>query len=195
MVDQLLDSNDFVEIKKIDNDKQIVYGEVYAPYVLDTHGEFMLPEDIKRMAHEFMSLKYLPRTIDTNHDQKSNGSYPIESFIARKGDPDYTEGAWVLGVQIADKQIWKSVKSGKLNGFSMQTLIRKKPVVIDLEYTPSNLGVTEETDGHNHIFYAELDESGRVIRGVTSTDNNHSHTIVKGTATEVSNGHSHRFFI
>jgi hypothetical protein len=69
----------WVPIKKTDGEKQIVYGEVYAPYVLDTYGEFMTPEDIETMAHRFMQLD-LTKVIDTQHDNQPNGSFPVESF-------------------------------------------------------------------------------------------------------------------
>lgn len=189
-------NKDFIQIKKIDEERQIVYGEVYAPNLIDTHGAMMLPEDVEIMAHRFMQLAHIRNAIDTNHDQKPNGSYPIESFIARN-HPDYEEGAWVLGVKVTDTNLWQAIKSGKLNGYSMQSMVRKKPVVVDMEYQPSSLALTEAggSDGHYHIFFAEMDESGRVVSGVTSTTNGHSHVIKKGTATEISDGHSHRFFI
>lgn len=41
-------------IKSVSGDEQIVYGEVYAPYVLDSHGEMMLPLAIKQLAHRFL---------------------------------------------------------------------------------------------------------------------------------------------
>jgi hypothetical protein len=71
-----LDKNvQWVPIKKTDGEKQIVYGEVYAPYILDTYGEFMTPEDIEVMAHRFMQLD-LSKVIDTQHDNQPNGSFP-----------------------------------------------------------------------------------------------------------------------
>ena len=37
--------------------KQIVYAEVYAPNVLDTHGDYMTAETIEKMAHDFLKAK------------------------------------------------------------------------------------------------------------------------------------------
>lgn len=181
-----------VRIKKIDAEKRVVYGEVYAPDVLDTYGDFMSAEDIELMAHRFLQLYALKNTIDTNHDESSNGSYPIESFIARTGDPDYTPGSWVLGTKIVDDVIWEQILKGELNGYSFQALVRKLAVVVEIEMTPDAIGVTEEADGHTHMFYVEFDGDGKVVRGITSTDDGHSHEIKKGTATEKSNGHAHR---
>jgi hypothetical protein len=182
----------FVRIKKINDEKQVVYGEVYAPDVLDTYGDFMSAEDIEKMAHRFMQLVTLRQSIDTNHNEESNGSYPIESFIARDGDPDYTPGSWVLGVKVEDKEVWASIKKGELNGYSFQALVRKVAVVVEVCMTPDIAGVTELAADHDHMFYVEFDTDGRVLRGRTSTDNGHFHHISKGTATDEADGHAHR---
>lgn len=187
----------FVRIKKIDEDEQIVFGEVYAPNILDTYGDFMTKEDIRDMSHRFMQLTHMRLSIDTNHDETSNGSYPIESFIARANDPDYTEGAWVLGVKIVDDEVWKEVKKGNLNGYSFQALVNKLAVVVDMDVTYDKVGVTEPGDdnNHSHLFFVELDEDGRVLRGRTSVEDGHFHEIDKGTATEEAKGHSHRIHL
>jgi len=185
-----------VSIKSLDLEKQIVSGEVYAPNEMDSHGEAMLAEDIELMAHAFIGKSDgVKKTIDVQHDNEVISAYPVESFIARKGDPDYSEGAWVLSVKIEDQEIWESVKSGELNGFSVEALVIKKNAIVTIETVIDNVGTTEESDGHTHLFFVELDENGRVVGGRTSETDGHSHEINKGTATEVSDGHSHRYFI
>lgn len=184
-----------VKISKIDEDERVVYGVVYAPYELDSHGEMMLPNDIETMARRFMQIEKLDQTIDTNHDNVPNGSYPIESFVARDNDPDYPEGAWVLGVKVEDDSVWRLVKSGELNGFSFQALVRKLPAVVEVEVNPQQTGVTESSNGHTHLFFVEINPDGRIVRGRTTTDNGHAHDIVAGTATSEENGHSHRIFV
>ncbi len=180
-------------IKKIDAEKRIVYGEVYCPDVLDTHGDFMTAQDIEIMAHRFLQLSALKQAIDTNHDEVSNGSYPVESFIARAGDPDYTEGAWVLGVKVIDSDVWDKIKRGELNGYSFQALVRKSAVVVNIEMNPDVVGFTEKgEDSHDHVFLAYFDGDGRITKGVTSTDAGHFHEIKSGTATEIAQGHAHR---
>ncbi len=192
-------SGHVLAIKKVDDEKRRVYGEVYAPHVIDTWGDMMLPEDIVLMAHRYMRDLAIKETIDTNHDQKSNGSYPIESFIARDNDPDYTPGAWVLGVQVVEEEIWSEVKKGNLNGFSFQALVRKVPTVVEITVQPENLLLTEPNLDHSHIAYVRVNDDGLVIGGRTSTDFGHSHDIVAGTATEEAEMdgqvHRHRFFI
>lgn len=82
----------------------------------------MTAEDIKKLAHRALKLD-LAVIIDTQHDNVPNGSYPVESFIARSGDPDYTEGAWVMGVKVPDDATWEKVLKGELNGFSFEAMV------------------------------------------------------------------------
>ena len=83
---------DGIQIKKLDQDEQIVFGEVYAPDFPDSQGDYMSAREIKKMAYNFLQ-KGNVSNIDTNHSQVPNGSRVVESFIAREGDPIFTPGA------------------------------------------------------------------------------------------------------
>lgn len=184
-----------VRIKRIDTLKRIVYGEVYAPYVLDTYAEFMYPDDIEKMAHRFMRLD-LSKTIDTSHDNVPNGSYPVETFIAREGDPDYTPGAWVMGVKIEGEDTWQRVLRGELNGFSFQSLVVPKLVEVVYEVIRDHVGETEPAaDDHTHTYFVTLDEQGLVVGGYTDNVDGHSHRIGRASVTAEAEGHNHRFFL
>lgn len=185
----------FAKIGRFDEDQRIVYATVYEPYTLDTWGDMMLPEEIIKMAHGFMLKENIKDRIDTSHDYVSNGSYPVESFIARENDPDFTEGAWVMGVKVPDDEMWARVKKGEINGFSMAGMAKMVPAVVEVEIGFSTLGETETNQDHTHLYFVEFDDDGRVKSGRTSMDLNHSHEITSGTATDLSYGHSHRFFI
>lgn len=184
-------------IKSIDEEKRIVYGLVYEPNVLDSHGDMMTAEEIEKMAHKFMAITHLDKTIDVNHDGVAIDAQPVESYIAKSDDPHYSEGSWVLGVKINDEAIWHDVKTGELNGFSFEALVLKYPTVVEYEFIRNNFGETEKANNHTHLFFAELNEDGTVVRGRTSTDHGHSHEIAMGTATQEggSDGHKHRFFV
>lgn len=183
-------------ITKINRDEQIVTGEVYAPYVLDSHKEMMLPEDLKKLAHAFVAEEKV-RMVDTMHSNKWINAVVIESFIARKNDPDYQEGAWVLSMKINDERIWGKIRKGELNGYSLEAMVYKQVADVEYDYIPQHFGFTEENDGHSHAFCVEVDENGRVIRGATgpATSDGHTHDIRFGTATELGNDHAHRYFL
>lgn len=122
----------FVPLSKTNADKQLAFGVVYAPDELDSHGDFMVAEEIEKMAYDFMMSGKVNR-IDTDHDKEENGSRVVESFIARKDDPDFPEGAWVMGIYIPDEEIWKSIKKGDLTGFSMYGKSGKREVIVEVD--------------------------------------------------------------
>ena len=182
-----------VSVKKLDQDEQIVFGEVYAPGFPDSQGDYMSAEEIRKMAYGFLR-KGLTSNIDSDHSQVPNGSYVVESFIARDDDPTFIPGSWVLGVKVPDSAIWRRVKSGELNGFSLDGFgVRTdKPFVVDM---PELLkGETTETEAHTHTFVVKFDRDGNFLGGMTNpAPDGHVHRIVRGTVTEPSMGHVHRF--
>lgn len=182
----------FVAIKKFDDEQHLVYGEVYAPGIPDSQGDFMTAAEIQKMAHAFLRAGRVTK-VDTQHDNRPNGSAIVESFIARDGDPIFIPGSWVVGVHIPDDRIWSMVKSGELNGFSFEGEARKSPREIEIEIPPVIDGLTTEASGHVHKFEAWYDDNGAFVGGQTDVVDGHSHRISAGTITDLANGHRHRF--
>lgn len=185
--------NKYVTIDKIDAVKHIMYGVVYEPDVQDSQGDAMSAEEIEKMAYGYMLLDDLKATIDTNHDRQSNGSYPVESFLARKGDPDFPEGSWVLAVKVTNPEIWARIEKGDLNGFSFEAMAKKQSKLVEYDITNEVIGETLDTRDHTHFFFVHVNDAGKVTHGITSVDDGHHHTISKGTATDEADGHSHRY--
>jgi hypothetical protein len=187
-------------IRRTNDDERLIYAEVYAPNTLDTYGEFMLEDDIKKMAHRFMKLD-LSKTIDTNHDNIPNGSHPVESFIARADDPDFTEGAWVLGVHVPDDIIWKAIKSGELNCYSFEAMVRPVEYKTAVSVIRDHVGVTKKAEDdkgtdHHHTFFVQVDQTGVIRNGMTSPGpDGHVHRIAGPSRTERAgaDNHNHRF--
>ncbi|MBS7812865.1 XkdF-like putative serine protease domain-containing protein [Roseococcus pinisoli] len=183
----------FVQVRKTDHLRGIVYGQVYSPLRLDSHGEFMFAEDIEEIAHKAMRLD-LSKLIDTNHDNVPNGAYPVESFIARAGDPDYDEGAWVLGVQLTPELLEK-VDRGELNGFSFQAIVTPMQMDVEVNILRDHVGTTEATQSHRHAFLVLFDEEGKIVKGWTNEMNGHRHVILRGSVTQPEAGHANRYFV
>lgn len=183
-------------IANVDEGRRIVFGQVYQPNKIDGKGWYMEPDEVEKMAHRYMRQGDLRNTIDTNHDNVPNGCYPVQSFIARANDPDYAEGSWVLGVKITSDEIWKQVVDGKINAFSMEIFVRRVPALVQYEITPNQIGEVEAAeDTHTHLFFVQLDENGKVIKGKTSTNAGHYHEITVNSVTDESNSHAHRYFV
>lgn len=182
-----------VSIRKFDEEQQLVYGEVYAPGFPDSQGDFMTRETIQEMAHGFMR-KGLVTKIDLHHSQQESGCYVVESFIARDDDPVFIPGSWVLGVKVPDPAIWAMVKSGELNGFSLDGMGVRVESIIEIEMPDALEGETEAAAGHTHGFVVRYDETGAFLGGRTGPGpDGHTHKILRGTVTETTNDHAHRF--
>lgn len=179
-----------IAIKAVNAAKQIVYGVVYSPDRLDSHGEFMPREDVELMAHRFLQLN-LAASIDTNHDRIPNGAFPVESFIARAGDPDFAEGEWGLAVHVPDPALWARVEKGELNGFSFEAWVEADEVEVVYEVPRIRTGVTAPAGDppHTHLFVVRLDDTGKVIGGATSVVDGHWHEIPTSSVTAAAAGH------
>lgn len=181
-------------IKKRDNGEQrMVWAEVYAPNIPDSDGDFMDADGIRQAAYKFMKDLNL-RKIDVQHDNNEvDGACVVESFIAREGDPDFIPGSWVVGMHVNNDEVWKAIKAGEINGFSMEALVTRVPHDIIIDIPPVITGKTELVEDHQHEFYVTYDPEGNLIGGTTNTVKGHCHTIRSGTITDKVHNHQHRF--
>jgi len=114
------DLSDREQFRKFDQDKRLVYAEVYLPDVEDAHGHSMTAVEIEKMAHGFLKSRRTT-SIDVNHDNDIGyGCYMVESFIASETDPVYAPGAWVGVVKIENDEVWAKIKNGEITGFSFE---------------------------------------------------------------------------
>lgn len=185
-------------IQKVSTDEQLVTGQVYAPFTLDAHGHYMTATELRKVAHRFM-LNGLATSIDLQHDNELVDACVVESFIARKGDPDYEEGAWVATTKIHDKAVWKMVKDGKINGYSFEIMTYRDELDVEIEYHTWYYGFTDPDphDKHDHPFLVRLDSNGEIVSGKTGlgSDGSPPHPITKSNITEAVDGRTHRIHL
>jgi hypothetical protein len=182
-----------MNIKKLDEELQIVYAEVYVPNIPDSDNDFMTVETVREMAHGFLAEGRVTK-IDVNHSREEIPAAVVESFVARKGDPDFIEDAWVAGVKIYDPEVWELIKSGEINGFSLDGIGQGTATELEIEIPEFVKGETELDAGHKHIFKVHFDGEGNFLGGKTiDEDADHVHLIKRGTLTELSQDHAHRF--
>jgi hypothetical protein len=187
------DAGRVASIKKTDNEQQVVFGEVYAPDFPDSHGDFMGADAVRDMAYGFMKKGLLSK-VDIQHSQEECGAYIVESFIARDDDPVFLPGSWVIGVHIPDVETWALVKSGELNGFSLDGFGIRVPTKFEIDMPELLKGETDISMDHKHGFIVKFDNEGNFLGGrTTEAADGHWHEIVKGTVTEDASGHNHRF--
>lgn len=131
------------EIVKTDDELMRAYGIVYAPDQVDAHGDTADAATIRKAQAEFMREGRL-QNIDTEHSFTQEMAFVAESWLVRKGDAmfgDEPEGAWAVGIQIGDPDLWRQLKSGELTGISLAGIARVEPEPDD----PANPRYTEKT--------------------------------------------------
>jgi hypothetical protein len=112
------------EIRKMDAKLQRVYGIVYAPGEVDSQGDYADADVIRRAATAFLR-NYNQQNVDTEHSFSSEMACVAETWLIRKGDPlfpDEPDGAWAVGIQIYDPDLWRRLESGELTGLSLAGL-------------------------------------------------------------------------
>lgn len=109
------------EIKKSDAALQRAYGIVYAPGQMDSQGDYADADVIRRAATKFLR-EYNQNNVDAEHSFAAEMAGVAESWLVRKGDPTFPEepdGAWAVGVQIYDPDLWSRLGKGELTGLSL----------------------------------------------------------------------------
>lgn len=118
---------------KIDEDKHIVTGPVLLPDQLiirqkQDGSKFYIrysKETIERMAINFFKNNR-QNVGNIEHQFPINGVVFFESYIlnkergvAPKEFADLPDGTWLLSAKVENEEVWNLIKSGELNGFSI----------------------------------------------------------------------------
>jgi len=187
-----------MRLVKFDEEQQLVYAEVYSPGRPDSQGHFMNRETIRKMAHTFLA-KMRTKQVNLEHGDENVDAVVVESFVARDDDPVFIAHSWVAGVHIADAELWEGVKSGEINGFSLEGVGVKETKLLEIS-VPEEISVATESGPNGHVHTASLhfDDEGNLVEGRTDTaQDGHWHPIRRGTITEegqgANDGHTHRF--
>lgn len=115
-----------VEIKKVDDDKKLVYAIVYSPGEVDAHGDVADAQTIERAAYNFMR-KGITKNVDKGHDYKADEGFVAESWITKENDslfPDDPIGSWAVGIKVENEDTWQQIKKGEISGVSLAGLAK-----------------------------------------------------------------------
>jgi hypothetical protein len=119
-----------------DEDQRILIGPVAIPDLeiirKDENGDpyyvKFTREVVQKMSEKFMR-ELRNHDMNIEHEEIEAGTYVMESWIVE--DPEHDkinakygfnlpEGTWVAKMRVNDENVWKAVKAGKLNGFSIE---------------------------------------------------------------------------
>jgi hypothetical protein len=130
-----IDKGKMSKVMFANDEKRIVIGPAMIPdlkiFRKDSKGNpyyvFFSSETIKMIAEKYMKNKYIDNN-DTNHDgEAAKDVYVIESWIKDSendkstdyGYGDLPVGTWFVSMKVKNDEVWRQVKEGKLNGFSV----------------------------------------------------------------------------
>lgn len=120
-----MDFNFTAKIKKIDEEKRLAFGwfsiiEEAGEAVVDSEGDVIKAQDLEDAAYDFVLNA---RIAGENHLRKGVG-HLVESMVFTK-EKQETLGidlgfiGWWGGFFISDDEVWKAVKSGEFEAFSI----------------------------------------------------------------------------
>lgn len=160
LVDKPAIEEEFIKLSKdveisLNSDKMIVTGpalipnkEIYRNYITGVGpGYIFFSEDtVRQIAKQFMMSDDMKNTT-LQHKVDTNDAELIESWIVENPEMDKSKhygfdvpaGTWMLSYQIKDEQLWEDIKSGKINGFSIEASFSKGELIDDNEFTDTEL--------------------------------------------------------
>jgi len=121
-----------------DNEKKELLGVALTPdkpIYRNIDGEEFYVVFSKETIREIVQVlfkKGLSASMNIEHSDVDANSYIFQSFIVDKSQGisaptklgDVVDGSWVIGVKVDDEQLWRDIKSGKKNGFSVEGLFK-----------------------------------------------------------------------
>ena len=134
-----------------DEEKKVVVGAAMVPHKMiiryDDLGNpyyvFFSKESIKKMADKFLRQKRTDETSIEHNGIKlgSDKVYVTESWVSDDPIKDKSAtygfnlpaGTWFVSMKVDDPKVWKLIKDGMLNGFSVEGLFAEKSVFSNQE--------------------------------------------------------------
>ncbi len=108
-----------IQIIKSDDEQQKIWGQVLRPNFVDLQGDVIDEREIEKAAHTFLEKA---RKVGLRHKGDAPATV-IESYTApidfNLNGQTITKGTWIIGCHIKDPVIWKEIKEGRLNSFSI----------------------------------------------------------------------------
>lgn len=144
--------SDFLKFSKqeqihlsVDDDQHIVLGVAlrcdYPIYRISPSGdEYYIMFDAGAIRQIYEKFMKNPNKVNLEHSVDTEGVYLIQSFIKNSeaginpvGFEDIENGSWFTAYKVDNTDVWNKIKSGELNGFSIEGLFTLIETDIDIE--------------------------------------------------------------
>lgn len=111
------------------DEKQIVTGIVLKANETDLDGDYFPAEVVEDSAYEFMKEF---QTVGDIHKFKVEDAHVVESYIAptdfELNGYEIEKGDWVMSTKVENDEMWKAIKDGERNAYSVGGSAAKVPV-------------------------------------------------------------------
>ena len=115
-----------------EGDERLVMGIVLEPETVDLQKDIYDADVIKAAAHDFLREYNAGTVVGFMHKDMNRALEVVESWIAPAdmtiASTKIKKGTWLMTVHVSEEAIWKSVKEGKIAGFSIGGLAKVQPV-------------------------------------------------------------------
>lgn len=109
-----------------------VLGAVLVPESPDFQGDVAGADLIEKAAHDFLDNSGRPGLMHSQMMGQHDVSV-VESYVTRDNctieGRDIPAGSWVIGMRVRNPVIRKSIRDGKLRGFSIGGRGKREPIV------------------------------------------------------------------
>ncbi|WP_102422604.1 XkdF-like putative serine protease domain-containing protein [Bacillus amyloliquefaciens] len=175
------------------DEQKLVYGIVYEPDTVDTHGDFMTAAEIEKAAHGFLKAA---REIDKQHDFQGGVGEVVESYVApadfEMNGETIKKGSWVL-VTKASEEIWEQIKKGEITGYSMagtaETIEKQEEKPVSQEKTDEkglfNLLKSFFMGKHQQSYDEPVEKAGRKFSASNLQEIKNAHTALGNLLSQV----------
>jgi len=167
-----LSKDEQIQFKEVDKEQRILMGLVLEPnkpiYRNQNGEEFNITfseETIKDLSYNFFKQSHQKNsTIEHDTKQRIEGVTFVESWIVEDSDKDksanfgfsYPKGSWIATMKVDSDEIWNNfVKSGKVQGFSIDAMLSLKEVNLKSNINMSNQIVEAIQKGFEMVFSKE----------------------------------------
>ena len=150
-----LNKQEEIQFKEVDKEQRILMGLVLEPnkpiYRNQNGEEFNIvfsEATIKDLSYNFFKQNHQKNsTIEHDTEQKIAGVTFVESWIVEDSKKDksanfgfnYPKGSWLATMKVDNEEIWNNyVKTGKVQGFSIDAMLSLKEVNLKSEVNMSN---------------------------------------------------------
>lgn len=176
-----------IEFKEVDKEQRILMGLVLEPnkpiYRNDNGEEYNIvfsSQTIKDLSYNFFKSNHQSNsTIEHDVNQRIEGVTFVESWIVEDTEKDksalygfsYPKGSWLATMKVDSDDVWNDyVKSGKVQGFSIDAILSLKEINFKSEINMSNQIVDAISKGFQMVFNKKEAEVEVKLGSVKSKD-------------------------